>query len=634
MKYLPKIIIVASIGQLFAFSHVHNATAQMLYKPAVLPVRAAVHPTQQSVPSVLGINDLDIRSGFVLKLHKPEKIDYSASETIKITIDNPKRETLDSQVLDAYGKQIVIAVEQVDNVQTTDFLIRPENHLLPGKYVLEVMDQEGNVYDQSFTRGLVSLNLDQSVYQTHDKVRISLGVLGNYAEKVCTASLTLRIISPAGKIKTLSTAAGSVTTNPDCTATQLTSDPDYAATYETGEIGTYIVEVDIKSGEEDGSYQTTFRVEDRPDFIVSRNSSLYFDPQAQNPMRIRITANKDFKGKIIESVPESFKVQPDYSLSQYDETKSVLLAADKETTLLQEKILSKGESPLEMPFNGGFSISQGFGQEVTDAPLMDFYNKLGLIGHDGIDFALSIGTPLFSVDDGKVITAGTNEYGTTVVIQHSWGRSYYGHLSKTTVKVGYPVSKGSQIGYSGNSGESTGPHLHFGIRPNEFNVHNGYAGRVDPLPFLPIFTGVSNVLAASDPPILTHDLIVPSDHDASDSAIETSSSSAQELKTSQKAEEFTTLPEHFERVKQIVWNVNLRAGESKEIGYMYAAPLLEIHLYLLGPLQFVSDDMSEALYSEDRDWETVSTVTEKEIVKPVLKEKKLPVILPQKKGES
>jgi len=91
--------------------------------------------------------------------------------------------------------------------------------------------------------------------------------------------------------------------------------------------------------------------------------------------------------------------------------------------------------------------------------------------HQGIDLALNTGTPIYAAFDGKVrISRYANGYGNLVVIRHTNGlETFYGHLSKNNVQVGDWVTAGDVIGLSGNTGRSTGPHLHFETR------HKGYS---------------------------------------------------------------------------------------------------------------------------------------------------------------
>ena len=96
--------------------------------------------------------------------------------------------------------------------------------------------------------------------------------------------------------------------------------------------------------------------------------------------------------------------------------------------------------------------------------------------HTGIDFAGKIGTELYAVAPGRVISAGDRTgYGTTVEIDHGLGfTTLYAHLSKVMVSRGDWVRPGTVVGLGGSSGRSTGPHLHYEIRykGNPFNPTN------------------------------------------------------------------------------------------------------------------------------------------------------------------
>jgi murein DD-endopeptidase MepM/ murein hydrolase activator NlpD len=98
--------------------------------------------------------------------------------------------------------------------------------------------------------------------------------------------------------------------------------------------------------------------------------------------------------------------------------------------------------------------------------------------HEGIDLAVGVGTPVVSAAAGTVIVAGwMGGYGNLVVVDHGNGVSTaYGHNTSVTVGVGQSVAQGQLIAYSGNTGHSTGPHVHFEVRIN--------GSPVDPLGYL------------------------------------------------------------------------------------------------------------------------------------------------------
>ncbi len=112
------------------------------------------------------------------------------------------------------------------------------------------------------------------------------------------------------------------------------------------------------------------------------------------------------------------------------------------------------------PIAGG-RRSSGFG--ARSAP-----TKGASTNHKGIDWAVPIGTTVVASNAGTVTHAGwASGYGYAVYISHGDGRqTRYGHLSKVLVKPGQTVSQGERIALSGNTGRSTGPHLHFEIRIN------------------------------------------------------------------------------------------------------------------------------------------------------------------------
>ena len=88
--------------------------------------------------------------------------------------------------------------------------------------------------------------------------------------------------------------------------------------------------------------------------------------------------------------------------------------------------------------------------------------------HDGIDIAVPIGTPVVAPRCGYVLAVGYSQsFGRILRIQHSDEYvSFFAHLNRVTVNVGDRVQQGQHVAYSGNTGWSTGPHLHFGLFRN------------------------------------------------------------------------------------------------------------------------------------------------------------------------
>lgn len=110
--------------------------------------------------------------------------------------------------------------------------------------------------------------------------------------------------------------------------------------------------------------------------------------------------------------------------------------------------------------------------------------------HAGIDMSARTGTPIYAPASGVVAFANTKgHYGSFLLLTHSYGfQTAYGHLSRYAVKQGEYVSKGDVIAYVGNTGRSTGPHLHYEVR---------YLGKwLNPKPFM--FWDLDNINYISD----------------------------------------------------------------------------------------------------------------------------------------
>lgn len=97
------------------------------------------------------------------------------------------------------------------------------------------------------------------------------------------------------------------------------------------------------------------------------------------------------------------------------------------------------------------------------------FGRRGGRPHDGLDVAAKSGTPIRAAESGRVIHSGRlGDYGRAVIVKHAGNyRSVYAHASKTLVRKGQFVEKGQRIALVGNTGRSSGPHLHFEIRRRE-----------------------------------------------------------------------------------------------------------------------------------------------------------------------
>ncbi|WP_299199783.1 peptidoglycan DD-metalloendopeptidase family protein [uncultured Amphritea sp.] len=146
--------------------------------------------------------------------------------------------------------------------------------------------------------------------------------------------------------------------------------------------------------------------------------------------------------------------------------------ADALTVMTNQRLFFLSVLPNGEPTQG-VRITDGFGMRMHP-----IHKKR--VSHNGIDFKADIGTPVYATADGAVEYAGNHKasgFGKLIILQHALGfKTYYAHLSNVKVSSGTFVSKGQLIGLTGNSGTSTGPHLHYEVR---------YLFRpIDPAPFV------------------------------------------------------------------------------------------------------------------------------------------------------
>lgn len=142
---------------------------------------------------------------------------------------------------------------------------------------------------------------------------------------------------------------------------------------------------------------------------------------------------------------------------------------------------SSGSNSNSGSSSGGSVSSKGFIRPVKTGKITaGMYYSSGKY-HGAVDFGVSVGTPVYAAADGIVVTStwgGSDSYGYYIKIKHYNGLyTLYAHGSSLVAKVGQEVKQGQLIMYSGNTGNSTGPHLHFEVR-----VANN---RVNPLNYLP-----------------------------------------------------------------------------------------------------------------------------------------------------
>ena len=181
-----------------------------------------------------------------------------------------------------------------------------------------------------------------------------------------------------------------------------------------------------------------------------------------NPDEVLRTIRNGYSGQGGPLTPMSYSTRGNAALTDTElKARQIIVTLDQMNTyrIAIEKL------PLAMPVTDNFRYTSGFGRR---------WGRM----HEGIDMAGPVGTPIHVTGDGVVTFAGrSGAYGNLIKIRHELGtETRYAHLSRIHVKVGDRVSQGDRIGDMGNTGRSTGPHLHYEVRMN---------GRaVDPMSFI------------------------------------------------------------------------------------------------------------------------------------------------------
>ena len=174
-----------------------------------------------------------------------------------------------------------------------------------------------------------------------------------------------------------------------------------------------------------------------------------FKAAGMNPDSLIKQVRKGYSGRGGPLTPLTFSTRGQAPSLDAERANRILGEMDK----LNLYRIAAEKAPFSVPLKDPFRFTSGFGRR---------WGRL----HAGTDFAAPHGTPIYATADGVVTHAGwMSGYGRLVKVQHEFGiETRYAHMSKINVKVGQRVSRGQQVGAMGNTGRSTGTHLHYEVR--------------------------------------------------------------------------------------------------------------------------------------------------------------------------
>jgi murein DD-endopeptidase MepM/ murein hydrolase activator NlpD len=135
---------------------------------------------------------------------------------------------------------------------------------------------------------------------------------------------------------------------------------------------------------------------------------------------------------------------------------------------LQNQQSTASDPATSSPSNTSSAEARSASPTPNGMPLKGPITQYSHPGHIALDVGVPVGTDIHATMDGKVVYAGWNNegYGNLVIVENGPYKTYFAHQSKIDVSVGQTVHAGDIIGQSGNTGNSTGPHLHYEVRKN------------------------------------------------------------------------------------------------------------------------------------------------------------------------
>ena len=179
-----------------------------------------------------------------------------------------------------------------------------------------------------------------------------------------------------------------------------------------------------------------------------------------NPIKFKKYENIEYGELVVEIVQKLELIEKKLS--------SQSRSFDEVFEITKEKQKMLKAIPSIQPINNRdlTSIASGFGMRMHP-----IYKILKM--HQGMDFTAPVGTEIYATGDGTVEKVGwTGGYGKTILINHGYGyKTRYAHCSKFKCKKGQKVKRGDHIGYVGNTGQSTGPHLHYEVFKNNRQIN-------------------------------------------------------------------------------------------------------------------------------------------------------------------
>lgn len=324
------------------------------------------------------------------------------------------------------SENIITSVHQSDNNKfTISAKSSLNNKLTPGKYTLDVsLSKNGQTKNlkQDFTWGVMAINFNKTIYAPGEIADIYFGTVDDLGHTICDADLTAEITSPNNTITTLSSQNGRIKRSGECGLDNITDISDYSSDLQLGsETGTYKIKYSANTKNGTRNINDSFEVRSNSAFSINRSGPSRIFPPASYKVNLQITANQDYSGPIVETVPQEFIITQ--SQGVFSES---IDGADKKLTWQAD--LSQGQS-----------ITLSY---IFDAP--DVSPEFFLLG------PLTIGdfseTRYWQIASDAVANQGTSFWGRSAATlgvmrvrnftaNSTWGTEFNGAASGTSLNV-------------------------------------------------------------------------------------------------------------------------------------------------------------------------------------------------------
>ncbi|MEA3398235.1 MAG: fibronectin type III domain-containing protein, partial [Patescibacteria group bacterium] len=252
------------------------------------------------------------------KFSKDKKVFADFAQWFKfLFVDEYKNLNIQIKVLDAKGDRAKEIKPEVKYLGDGEFDIAVDESSIkkPGKYSVLISFNDSDLtagetinFEQDFSWGVLAFNTNKSIFLPTETAYLQMAVLDEMGHTLCGADLYLEITAPDGGTAFLNTDNGLIIRNPRCGPDNIIHSPDYFAYYGLAGAGEYLVKLTARSANGEYSIIDKFEVRESLPFEIERVGPTRINPVADYNMVLRIKANEDFVGNIIERIPSDFKI--------------------------------------------------------------------------------------------------------------------------------------------------------------------------------------------------------------------------------------------------------------------------------------------------------------------------------------